>query len=121
MDMKEFEDLISIGRVKRSFKIGSREITMHTLAGDEYATMSKNLGASSQEDKQFEALQRGVLASAIDTIDGKSLSLEEKMSLLGKVQFGLANMMYVEYMAMVSEQEKQLEDSKKNSSQTQTG
>jgi hypothetical protein len=117
MDMKDFNDLFEIGRVTKTIKIAGHEIVMHTLNSNEYSAMA---GALKEDDgvglsKRLEALQREIVANAIETVDGKKLNSEEKSALVGMMQIGLSNMLYDEYGKMIEEQNKVLEDSKKNS------
>ena len=122
MEIKDFEDLISLGRVQRTVKLGSRDVLMHTLSTDEYAKMSQGLDDNEpSQAKRFESLQRGILSGAIESIDGKVMSGEDKTLLVGKLQLGTCNMLYDIYTKMVEEQNKILTDSKKNSSQELTG
>ena len=116
MEIKDFDDLIKMGQVRRVVKLGAHEIAMHTLSSDEYSGLSAAIGDDPSKVK-FEELQRSVLAVAIDTIDGKVPSKDEKIRLLGLSQLGLANMLYSEYTDMIIEQDKMLDDAKKNSSQ----
>ena len=122
MDLKEFNDLIDLGRVTRTVKVAGRDIRMHTLDSSEYAKMTERLGDDNiSMGRRLESLQREVLASAIDSIDEKSISLEDKSKLVGQFQVGFSNLLYDEYGKMVEEQAKILEESKKNSAQTMTG
>lgn len=117
MELKTFDDLINLGQVRRTVDLAGHAIVMHTLAGNEYAKLSERLGEVTDKVK-FEALQRQIIASSIDSIDGHTLQHEEKVELLGKMQLGLQNMLYSVYTDMVAEQEKLLDEAKKKSSPT---
>lgn len=117
MEIKEFEDLVNLGQIRRSLKFGNHDVVMHTLAGDEYKNLSQRIGDPDDKVK-FEALQRQIVASSIESLDGKSFTHEEKLTLIGKLQLGLSNTLYTVYLEMVAEQEKLLEDAKKKSSTT---
>lgn len=115
MDLKDFNDLADVGRVKRTITVGSHEIVMHTLNSNEYGALAARIGDEGGVTKRLELLQREVLVHSIETVDGKQLTVDDKASLVGMMQIGLSNMLYEEYGKMVEEQNKLLEDSKKNS------
>lgn len=121
-EIKDFNDLADIGKIRKTVKIGNHEIVLHTLASDEYSRMAERLGDdSSTTAKRMESLQREILAAAIESIDGKALSHDERSKLMGVVQVGFSNMLYEEYGAMIQEQAHILDDAKKNSAQTTNG
>jgi hypothetical protein len=117
MDLKDFNDLADVGRITRTIRVGNHDIVMHTLNSNEYSAMAGNLKDDDAigMTKRLEALQREIVAHAIESIDGKKLSAEDSVALVGMMQIGLSNMLYEEYGKMVEEQNKVLEDSKKNS------
>jgi len=119
MDIKEFDDLINLGRVKRSVNLGSHEIVLCTLNSKEYASAMAHIspGASSFEGDKLELMQREIVVAAIRTIDGKELPYQDKAAIVYAGQLALSNLLYSEYVSMVEEQNKVLEDVKKNSSQ----
>ena len=116
MDLKEFDDLINLGRVTRSLKLGSHEIVMGTLDSKEYAAAMTRIPAGASDGDKFEMLQREIVAAAIKTIDGKTLPQQDKVGIVTASQLGLSNMLYVEYLSLVEEQNLALEQAKKNSS-----
>ena len=117
MDIKDFDDLISMGHMTKTVSIGSHVFALKTLSSGEYVSMTKKFPDNSPmtEAEKFEAMQRLTLAHAIESIDGKSLSVEEKDRLLSLLQLAVSNMLYNEYMDLVADQSKKLEDAKKNS------
>lgn len=122
MDLKNFNDLADIGSVKRAVKLGSHEVVLHTLNSQEYAGMADKIGdTEASTAKRFETLQREMLIAAVDTVDGQKLSYEDKAILLGMMQIGLSNRLYEEYGSMIEEQNKIIDDAKKNSAPTMTG
>lgn len=117
MELKEFDDLINLGQVRRTVKLADHEIVMHTLSSLEYSKMTERLSDDlPNQSKRFEVLQREVLCAAVDSIDGKKLSYEEKTRLFSMTQLGFSNMLYAEYSSMVDEQARLLDEAKKNSS-----
>lgn len=117
MELKEFDDLINLGRVQRTVKVGKHEISLCTLNSVEYAeAMARTSGTGGPLDSdRLESMQREMVIASIRAIDGKELSLKDKSELISKGQLALSNMLYSEYMGMVDEQGKVLEDAKKNS------
>lgn len=118
MDIKEFDDLIHVGHLKKSVKLGSHEFVLKTLSSGEYVAMTKQFPDNSPmtQAEKFEAIQRATLAHSIESVDGKKPTVEEKERLLSLMQLALSNMLYNEYMDLVAEQGKLLDDAKKNSS-----
>ena len=117
MELKEFDDLINIGRVTRKVKLGSHEILLSTVSSGDFATaMSKVTGNSLMDSDRLESMQREIVAVAIRSIDGKELSYEDKAKLVAAGQLAFSNFIYTEYLSMVEEQNKILDDAKKNSS-----
>jgi hypothetical protein len=120
-DLKDFDGLLHLGRVARTVKVGGFEIKMHTLNAGEYTKMMERVGDDQSSAKRLESIQREVISSSIDTINGQTLSADDKSKLVGMMQVGLSNMLYEEYSSMAEEQSKVIEDAKKNSAQTKTG
>ena len=119
MDLKEFDDLINLGRVTRPVKVASHEIVLSTLNSKEYSGAMSRVGVApsgAADSDKFELLQREVVVAAIKTVDGKELSYQDKTALVLAGQLALSNMLYNEYVNMVEEQSKLLDDAKKNSS-----
>lgn len=115
MDLKEFDDLINLGRVTRKVKLGQREIELATLNSSEYASAMSRVPSEASSADKFEVIQREIVAASIVSIDGKLMAPSDKAKLVGAAQLGLSNVLYTEYMKMVEEQNKTLEDAKKNS------
>jgi hypothetical protein len=118
MDLKDFDDLVNLGRVQHSVKLLNREIVLCTLNSTEYADAMTRVpqGGSALDSDRLEAMQREIVAAAIRTIDGKELSQSDKITLVSKGQLALSNLLYSEYVSMIDEQGKILEDARKNSS-----
>ncbi len=118
MEIKEFDDLINMGHLRKSVKLGAHEFVLKTLSSGEYVAMTRQFPDNSPmtQAEKFEAMQRATLAHAIESVDGKKLSVEEKERLLSLLQLAVSNMLYNEYMDLVADQTKTLEDAKKNSS-----
>jgi len=119
MEIKEFDDLINLGQIKRTVVLSGRKIDMHTLSSGEYAQMSHHVKSDpgTTQEQKFESLQRWTLAYSMDAIDSKPMSLDDKEKLLSLGQLALSNLLYTEYLGMVDEQDKLIQDAKKNSSQ----
>jgi hypothetical protein len=118
MELKAFDDLIQMGQLTKTLKLGAHEFKLKTLSSGEYVAMTKKIpeGQTTGQAEKFEALQRITLSHAIEAIDGQTLSVEEKDRLLSVLQLAVSNILYDAYMDLVTEQNKQLEDVKKNSS-----
>lgn len=117
MELKEFDDLINLGRVTRAVKLLSHEIILGTLNSKEYALAMSRVSASGQTDgDRLESTQREVVIAAIRTIDGKELSYQDKHNIVSAGQLALSNLLYIEYISLVGEQSKVIDDAKKNSS-----
>jgi hypothetical protein len=118
MDLKDFDDLINLGRVTRTVKLMSRNIVLGTLNSGEYADAMSRVpqNGTALDSDRLEGMQREIVAAAIRTIDGKELSQEDKISLVSRGQLALSNLLYTEYISMVDEQGRIIEDAKKNSS-----
>jgi hypothetical protein len=122
MDLKNFNDLAEIGSVRKTVKLGSHSVVLHTLNSQEYSAMAEKIGDEvAGTAKRFESLQREMIIAAIESIDGEKPSYADKASLLGMMQIGLSNMLYEEYGSIVEEQSKIIEESKKNSAPAMTG
>ena len=118
MELNKFDDLMNLGQIKRKIKLGSHEVSLHTLGSLEYSKVLDRVGPGAIVDgKKLELLQRSILVQALDTVDGERVTEKEKEHILGGGQLGLSNLLYSEYLSMVDEQNKVLEDAKKNSSQ----
>lgn len=119
--ISNFDDLINIGKLERKVSIGGHEFTLSTLSTAEYADMARRFPAPDEklaDAERFEAVQRITLAHVCTAVDGNKLSLDDRHELMKKVQLGVSNRLYDEYMGMMSEQDKMLDDAKKNSSQS---
>jgi hypothetical protein len=117
MEINEFDDLINLGRMTRVVKLGKHEIVLGTLNSKEYAAaMSRVLAAGKAEGDKMESTQREVVIAAIRNIDGKELSYQDKYAIVSSGQLALSNLLYIEYVSIVEEQSRILEDAKKNSS-----
>lgn len=119
MDIKDFDDLILMGQLTKTVKLGAHEFTLKTLSSAEYVSLTKKFPDNSPmtQAEKFEAIQRLTLVHAIVSIDGKTPSSEEKERLISLLQLAVSNILYEEYMDLVADQAKTLEDVKKNSSQ----
>jgi len=119
MDIKEFDDLIHMGHLSKTVKLGAHEFVLKTLSSGEYVALTKKIpdGPAITQAERFEALQRLTLAHSIESVDGKSPTVEEKDRLLSLLQLAVSNVLYDAYMDLVAEQNRQLEDAKKNSSE----
>ena len=119
VELKDFNDLINLGRVTRVMNIGGHKIVLGTLNSEEYNQAVSRIPADCPEASRMERIQREIIAAAIQSIDGETLDPDAKSKILTLGQLALSNMMYSEYISMIGEQDKLLEDAKKNSSQTQ--
>jgi hypothetical protein len=116
MDLKEFDDLATLGQVTKTVKLGAHEFKMHTLNSREYGQMTARLSEDKNQAARFEELQRWTLAYAIGSVDDKKVRPEQVELLLQTGQLALSNALYNEYVTMMNEQEKLLQEVKKNSS-----
>jgi len=114
-DLKEFDDLVNLGLVKRAVKLGGHVINMTTLTSLDYNQAMSRIPTEGGESKKLEAMQREIIAAAIQDIDGKEMDHDKKVQLLGIGQLGLSNVLYGHYVEMVGEQAEILEGAKKNS------
>lgn len=118
MEIQEFDDLLSFGKMTSTVVVGQSEIVIKTLSSLEYSRISSRFkDKDSTEAARFEHMQREIVAASIESINGKKLSHEDKVRLLGLGQLGLVNMLFESYNELAEEQSKILEDAKKNSSQ----
>ena len=115
MELQEFDDLINLGKVTRKVKILNHEIVLETVSSGDYAQAMANVPDNMPESKRYESIQREMVGAAIRTIDGKTISQEGKQRLMTSSQLGLSNILYGEYLKMVDEQARLLDDAKKNS------
>ena len=119
--IKEFDDLINVGHLTKTVKLGEHSFVLQTLSSAEYVSLMKKIPSKeTTQGEGFEALQRITLAHAIMSIDDRPLTYEEKDRLLSLLQLGVSNALYDSYTALVDEQNKLIEESKKNSSQGAT-
>jgi len=117
--LKDFDDLLTIGQVKRTVKVGKHLIMLSTVTSEDYNKAMDGVPDDAPSSKKMEIVQRELVATAIREIDGESLSHEEKVRILSMGQLALSNLLYNEYIELVEEQGKLLEDAKKNSSPEQ--
>lgn len=117
MELNEFDDLVNLGKVTRKVRLLGHEIVMETLDSGCYSQAMAQIPDNVSDSRRLEAMQREMIGAAIKTIDGKPVSVEMKKKLMANSQLGLSNILYSEYISMVEEQGKILEDAKKNSSQ----
>jgi len=124
MNISDFDDLINLGQVRHVFPVGKHEVIMKTLTSLEYGKAMSRVpseGTAGITDiNRLEIMQREVVASALESIDGQKLSHEDKVALLGAGQLGFANLLYSEYLNMVEEQTGIIDEAKKKSSTDQT-
>jgi hypothetical protein len=121
MDLTQFDDLISFARVSRKVTVAGHEISLVTLNSGAYNEAAGRIPTDLPDQVRMERVQREMVAAAISTIDGKSLDQETKVAILTKGQLGLSNFLYDQYIDMIGEQGKTLEDAKKNSSAALSG
>lgn len=117
--LEGFDDLLALGKVSHPVKIGSHEVRLHTLNSLEYGKMTRSAGDAPESTtaERFEILQRWTLSYAIESIDGKAVTPEQANEILSGAQLAVSNSLYDAYVVMVSEQNKLLDDAKKNSSE----
>jgi hypothetical protein len=121
-DIKEFDDLLNFGSVSHSINVAGHEIALRTLTGKEHQDAMRSVpdAGSTTESERLDVIQREIVAAALQSIDGKRLSQEEKSELLKAGQLGLSNVLYVEYIQMIDEQQKRLDTVKKTSLKDET-
>lgn len=121
MEISNFDDLINLGQLRKTVNIAGHAIALHTISALEYSKMTERLSDDlPSQSKRFEVLQREILCVAVDSIDGKTLTYEEKNRLFGMSQLALTNLLYAEYSDMVEEQSKFMDEVKKNTSPAKT-
>jgi hypothetical protein len=110
--LKDFDDLLNMGACTRSVTVGKHEIQMRTLKYEDIVSVAGD-GAESASASHIK-----ILSMSIQTIDGKPLSMEDKMTLLKSAQIGLVNVLMAEYEKLIAEHDKMYDDVKKNTSST---
>ena len=115
--VKDFSDLLDIGHVTKSITVGKHCIKLRTLSYDEQSGLIDAIPPEVKDFKRIDLLQKEMLATAIEDIDGVKLTKEQKKALLGNGQAAFCNFIFSEYEELVKEQTENIEDVKKNSSQ----
>ena len=113
--LKNYNDLLDIGRITRDLTLSGHTIKLRTLSFDEQSALSDNIPPDVKDFKRLDLLQKELVAAAMESIDGDKLAREDKVSMLGN-GVALCNFLYSEYEEMLKEQVKTVEDVKKNSS-----
>ena len=117
----KLDDLVKIGRIEDVVEpIKGFRFAMHTLNNGETLEAMKSIKFlktenESEEDTvlKFQMLQKNILILAIDKINDKILTKEEKIALLTNVQTNVFNMIYEEYTKLVDKQTAVIEELKK--------
>ena len=118
--VKEFADLLNIGSVTRDVVLAGHTVKLRTLNFDEQSRVLDGIPTDAKDIRRMDIVQKELLAAAIESIDGKKLTKEEKITLLGTGQAAFCNLIFSEYEQLLAEQSKSLEDLKKNSSAVKT-
>lgn len=116
MELKGFEDLVNLGRITRTVKVLNHDVLMGTLNSKEYAAAMARVSTGNNEGDKMESLQRELVVASIRNIDGIELSYQDKSAIVAASQLAFSNLLYLEYVALLEEQAKVLDDAKKNSS-----
>jgi hypothetical protein len=109
-----FDDLKTMGCVTKTLKIGAHEITMRSLGYEEQSQIVANIPDGIKDARKYDLIQKEMLAAAIESIDGTTLPLEEKVKLLGESQTALVNLLFAQYEQLLTAQTEIIEDVKKN-------
>ena len=118
--VKSFDDLKTMGCVAKSFTVGSHTIKMRSLSYEEQSILVasvpevENGEVKIKEPRRFDIIQREILATAIESIDGIVLSGEEKTSLIGESQTPFVNLLFTLYEQLLAEQNQIMDAVKKN-------
>ena len=122
--VKNFDDLKAMGCVRKTLKVGTREIAMRSLGYEEQSQIVANVpeveknaageDVKVKESRKFDIIQREMLAASIESIDGQPLSREEKTGLLGDSQTAFVNLLFAQYEQLLTVQNQIIEDVKKN-------
>ena len=112
--VKNFDDLINIAAVSKTITVAGHDIKLKSLGYDEQSGMMDVIPDNIKESKKYDMLQKEILANAIVSIDGVVLTHENKVDLLSRAQTGFVNLMFAEYELLIGDQNKILEDVKKN-------
>ena len=117
----KLDDLVKIGRIEDIVEpIKGFRFAMHTLNNGETLEAMRNIQFTKKEGEsdedsilKFQTLQKNILVLAIDKINDKTLSKEDKIALLNNVQTNVFNMVYEEYTKLVEKQNAVIEELKK--------
>ena len=118
--IKNFDDLKTMGCVSKSFTVGTHTIKMRSLSYEEQSILVasvpevENGEKKIKEPRRFDIIQREILATAIDSIDGVVLTGEEKTSLIGESQTPFVNLLFTLYEQLLAEQNQIMDAVKKN-------
>ncbi len=109
VELNEFDDLLSIGVLKKKVLVGKHEFVLKTLNFNEFSNVSTNIKEASVES------QLHFLVESIDTIDGKVYDSNYKLELLKKMQVVIVNKLMASYAELMEEQASMVNEVKKNS------
>ena len=119
VEISDFNDLINLGRITKAVEVNSHKIVLGTLNAEEYSAAMARIPEELQGAARMERIQREVIATAIQSIDSRVLDVDTRVKILSMGQLALSNLLYTEYVEMIGDQDKILEEAKKNSSQAQ--
>jgi hypothetical protein len=118
--IKNFDDLKTMGCVRKSFKVGEHTIAMRSLGYEEQSQIVANVPDGVKDSRKFDIIQKEMLAASIETIDGQTFSIEEKNSLLGDSQTAFVNLLFAQYEQLLTVQNQIIDGVKKNISSLET-
>ena len=122
-NLKNFDDLKAMGCVRKTLTIGKHQLTMRSLGYEEQSLIVATIPDTEvigeeqvkiKDSRKYDLIQKAVLASAIEDIDGVKLSDKEKSDILGDSQTALVNLLFAQYEQLLAEQISIIDGVKKN-------
>lgn len=110
------EALALKGRVKKNVTsvIDGFDFEMHTLNSLEDSLVTKSTELSRDNAVKYDVAKKTTLIYAIDKVNQKQLTFEEKKNLVDALQTIAVEKLYQEYLIMLGESEESLSSVKKN-------
>ena len=110
----ELDEIVKIGCISKEVEILPKvKMKMHTVFGKENTEIIKRISIETEDLSKLNALRVYTLVYAIDEINGKKYTVEQKVEFLQNVQPTLFNLMFNKYNELIEEQIKVIDDLKK--------
>jgi len=108
------DELLKIGQKTKSVKIGGIEFVLKplTLSDEKKVLASSHWAGSDDLYARFRANEIESIPYAIDTVDGKKMSIEEKINLLNNLSSPIRRKIEDTYRELTSETQKEMDDLK---------